>query len=116
MGQMLYGDKTAEYEVPRYVEAALTMLNCELERITELQPFSNSGDRFEDIDTFKVRAYDWNDDDPDPRPNFEWSDFKVWWYKYMGRGMSCNRVPTCQEAARMLDECMDALAKYEASR
>lgn len=111
----------AEYEVPDYVEAMLMSIRSELSRVLwninqrEIDPFGNTGEVFEDSPTFKVRAYDWGKaDGEDPmEPNFEWKDFKVMWYKYFGRGMSCNRDMKPHEAAKMLSECLEAITQYE---
>lgn len=46
-----------------------------------------------------VRSYDWGyeGEDEDMLPNFEFGDVKIWWYKYLGRGMETDRKRTHQE-------------------
>ena len=71
------------------IETALKLI--ELELIQQYKrynkhnfndPFENSGNVYSNS-TFTVRAYNWSGND---KPNFEYKDLKVYWYKYLGRG------------------------------
>ncbi len=62
---------------------------------------------------FMMNPYCWceQDDCPwciDKVPNFWYkpTDFKVWWYKYIGRSMEFNRKTTIPEAAEILSKCI----------
>jgi len=117
LGQALFGQPYKEFEVPLYVEAALTVIDQELDRImwNETQrrwssPFGNTGNYFKN-DTFHVIAYSWSDDE---QPyNFKWCDVEISWYKYIGRGMSMNIELSPERCATMLDECMKSLTERD---
>ena len=90
--------KSKEDKNQRYVgivTAVLGSINDELERCnwnknqTEISsPFYNTGQKYSN-DVFSVRSYYWGDDENKIRlPNFEYKDFKVYWYKHLGRGLT----------------------------
>lgn len=117
LGQAIWGHGAKSFEVPEIWEAALDMLNAEIERVwgNERQnsvsgPMCNSGERF-DCDIFSAHAYDWGDDD---QPwNFKWRDVRISWYKWAGRGMSANIALSPDLAAEMLTECLAAVRAAE---
>jgi hypothetical protein len=102
------------------LEAALFYIKSELDRLmwNKYQkqydnPFDNTGEDFKN-DVFEVKSYDWGFEyegkELDKTPhNFSWRDFKVYWYKYLGRGTKCNRSISNKEIAIMLDECLESL-------
>lgn len=54
----------------------------------------------------------WDEDTKEPQaPNFHYKplDFKVWWYKYIGRDMTFNRSISIPECAFMLTDCLHSL-------
>ncbi|NBO98557.1 MAG: hypothetical protein EBU90_00240 [Proteobacteria bacterium] len=63
---------------------------------------------------FSMRPYCWCESEDcrwcgeEGAPNFHHksSDFKVWWYKYIGRGMQYNKELTAIECAEILSECL----------
>ena len=65
-------------------------------------------------ETFMMHSYCWCDKTNCKRcaePNF-WhkpSGFKVWWYKWIGRGMEFNQKITPVEWRTILKECLDSL-------
>lgn len=73
-----------------------------------ISPFDNSGVNYHN-DTFTVRAYDWVGDNE--KPNFEYKNFKVWWYKYCGRGMyiKTSHPLTVDFFAKMIEDCTKAI-------
>lgn len=106
------------------IEAVMLSIENELDRvmwnITQEEydsPFQNTGNSFTELDTFKVRAYDWtwdyDESGGEPEPNFEWRDYKLWWYKRCGRGNYANRAISNDELNEMLKECLEALRLYE---
>ena len=106
-------------DVSLLVEAAIRTISEEAQRCywnknqQELpDPTRNTGEVFDLLETFKIRAFDWSEPD-EYLPNFEWRDFKVNWYKYLGRGMEANRDIEPAEISQMLDECMDAIRDWE---
>jgi len=53
----------------------------------------------------------WNEEEKGPQaPNFHYKplDFKVWWYKYIGRDMVFNRNLSISECASMLVDCLQS--------
>ena len=111
--------KIKRYEVPLIWEAALLYLQYELDRVMwniyqkEYEsPFSNTGNRFDALPEFIAEAYSWNDDYNQPF-NFKWRDIEIEWYKYLGRGMSSNKILTPETASTMIEECVQALQKME---
>ena len=72
-------------------------------------PFDNTGTEYKN-ETFIVRAYNWYDEDNE-KPNFEYKDLKVWWYKHLGRGdyMEKEKPLTLEFLLDMLKDCMVSL-------
>ena len=113
------------YDVPLIWQAALLLLDSELCRVMWNihqkeydSPFINSGNKFEELDAFKVRAYDWSwdmeDDGIEKLPwNFKWRDIEIFWYKHMHRGCECRIKLTAEMASEMLEECYEAIQVYE---
>ncbi len=119
LGQAAFGQPYKQYKCSNLLTAALHEIESELCRVQENinqydypSPFENTGNRFK-CGVFEVEAYLWNEDIPQPY-NFKWRDLEVSWYKYLGRGMSVNRIVKPNEISEMLDECMDCLLKIEA--
>lgn len=48
-----------------------------------------------------------------PAPNFHYKpwDFKVWWYKYIGRSMETNKELTSEQIKEMVLHCIESLKK-----
>ena len=113
------------YNVPLIWEAALSLLDYELCRVMWNihqkeydSPFVNTGNRFEELKEFKVRAYDWSweydDCERNKQPwNFKWRNVRIYWYKHMRRGIESNIELTADMASEMLEECYKAILKYE---
>lgn len=71
-----------------------------------------------DNDVFSMHRYCWCEQEDCPwcgdsedgigAPNFHFkpTGFKLWWYKYIGRGMEMNRQVSIEECSRMLAECI----------
>lgn len=73
-------------------------------------------------EVFSMHPFCWCENDSCPwcgeenRPNFHHkpSGFKVWWYKYIGRGMEMNRNVSGIECARILLDCLCSLGEGDA--
>jgi hypothetical protein len=118
LGQFCFGQPHQPYAADPYLEAALFMIENELDRVMGNihqekypSPFRNTGNRF-DCPTFSAHAYSWNEDEEQPW-NFRWRDVEISWYKRLGRGLSINRAIEPNEAAVMLRECLAALREIE---
>lgn len=117
LGQALFGQPYKEHAVSDFVEAVLSMIGHELERVMGNEgvrnwqcPFSNTGAEFV-CPAFEVHAYSWGDDD---QPfNFKWGDVEISWYKYLGRGMSANQEINPDRASQMLNECLAYLRERD---
>ncbi len=126
IGQMLFGRPTSEYEVPDFAEACFNHARRELGRHWnnvyasepneqgEYAEFAERGFYPPDHQPFGVtyRAYNWDEDAPD-EPNFAWDGLEIRWYKYPGRGMSCNVDWTPQQWADWLNKFMRYFAKLD---
>ena len=117
LGQAAFGQPFKQFKVSCDLESAMlaieTRLMLKMERIDKNfeSPFRNTGSSFY-CDTFSVEAYSWDEELEQPW-NFKWRDLEVSWYKYFGRGMSANRKMSTKEITEMLDECYDAIRRYE---
>lgn len=70
-------------------------------------PFRNTGEIYSN-DIFTVRAYNWNGN---YEPNFEYKNLKVYWYKWLGRGVEfeCDTEIDIKFLAHMLNDCRNSL-------
>lgn len=120
LGQASFGQPWQSYDVPEFVQALLSSLRDELDRIMwnaepnapmrYPNPFNNTGGSFRNA-TFEVEAYSWSDEE---QPyNFKWRDIKISWYKYLGRGMSTNTEFTPDLAIEMYNDCWQSLQRLE---
>lgn len=109
LGQAVFGQPWQPLECPHHLLMALECLSGLWYELTDNEsPFSNSGAVFE-CPTFRVEAYSWSDEE---QPfNFAWRDLRISWYKYLGRGTTCNRKVSAKEAVELVSECSSALLK-----
>ena len=114
LGQMVFGQPTQSFVLPSIAAAALQAIQNELSRVMwnrhqeELpDPFGNTGASYKN-DTFEVQAYSWDESKAQPY-NFKWKDVRISWYKYLGRGMSCNIELTPDMCSDMLEDCLRSL-------
>ncbi len=108
LGQALFGQPSQEMKCDQLTEAALVVLSALLQARDQdaYTPFDNSGSELRTT-RFHVESYSWGDD---PQPyNFAWRDLRVSWYKYLGRGMSCNRNLRPGEVSEMVREFQEDL-------
>lgn len=104
---------------PDFIEAGLLYLASEIQRVEENihqqeyePPIYNNGGFYE-TDVFKMRAYYWGEDKALDLPNFEVEDFKINWYKNMGRGMTMNRSIDANEFFNLIDKCLASVREKE---
>lgn len=103
----------------KLIEAIMDKIEYEMSRLywnnnqeRMNSPFQNTGEVYQN-DTFTVRAYYWGDDEYVSKlPNFEYKNFKCWWYKHSHRGLYWSYydddIPT-SFLTTMLDECYKSL-------
>jgi len=118
LGHMMFGQDWQEHDASPMLDAALDAIRAELDRVmwninqrVYDSPFGNTGNSFE-CPAFKIEAYSWNEDYDQPF-NFKWKDVEINWYKYLGRDTSVNQVMSNDKIAEMLNECLEAIRKYE---
>jgi hypothetical protein len=95
MGQMCFGNKWEDYEIPEYANALLQHLIEEMKRVY----WNNKQELFNECQYTKInkvvyRPYYWGEDSrAKQKPNFYilGDKVQVFWYKHPGRGMSVNR-------------------------
>ena len=102
------------------VQAVLNRIRNEMDRLywnknqREMNsPFDNTGASYENP-VFSVRAFSWSDDEEESRkPNFQYGDFTVNWYKHVGRGtcVTSKTEITAEFLAKMLEDCFEAMRK-----
>lgn len=108
LGQALFGQPWQEYEAPGWLQRIVLGIGGVLEGlgICDYNPTGNYGEQY-DNDVFYIESYSW-DDDPQAC-NFAWRDFKMSWYKWIGRGTTVNRVMEKDEARTMMLECLESI-------
>lgn len=107
------------FECPRYMTALLKDLDSEIARQywNETQkewesPLANTGNEFIN-DTFELKAYDWDDEED---YNFRYKDYRIAWYKHIGRNCVSNKKITPEIAVEIYKECFQSLQKAEEKR
>lgn len=71
---------------------------------------------------FEIRPYSWADCTCKAhakkgsckacRPNFKCGDFELRWYKYIGRGMDCNKRLSRKKMRRMFEKCRRSISPW----
>ncbi len=113
LGQLAFGQPNKEYKASHLLIAVLASIRDELLRCEynvgqlSFDPFGNTGSKFKN-DVFEVEAYSWDKDYEQPY-NFKYKNIEVSWYKWLGRGMSVNRVLTYEDLNNMLEDCLKSL-------
>ena len=117
LGQAVFGQPPQEYDCPEWIEALLWYIDKELDRVMwnvnqeeYASPFANTGNSYKN-DTFEVHAYSW--DDEEQPYNFKYEDIEISWYKYLGRGMSINKITSEGRMIRMLEDCLESIRKED---
>jgi hypothetical protein len=118
LGQSLFGAPTGEYDLPEYAEALFFGIWREIVRV-----FCNKNQRDMDsrgaddpgVPGITVRPYWWGDEDaPEASlPNFAFGEAQIRWYKYPGRGMSCNVTWTPDQWVAWFDAAIAAIRAFE---
>lgn len=82
-----------------------------------MSPFQNTGNEYSN-DTFTVRAHYWGDDeDRINLPNFEYKNFKCYWYKHSMRSLCWyynnirDVIPPLEFLNAMLNDCFDSMER-----
>ena len=119
LGQIVSNHTVESYDCPDFIQAGLRFLSGAIEvgewnrtQKTFDSPMDNTGNRYR-CGTFDARAYCWDEtsDDAD-LPNFHYKGprhepLEIYWYKYIGRGMSMSRDVDANEFFEIIEECVD---------
>lgn len=116
LGHMLFGPEPGAVEMSNYAEAAFWFIHHEIKRIYWNKNQKEWDGRVEDPELPGItwNAYDW--DGASDAPNFAFDEVKVWWYKYPGRGMTCNVDWDANQWAAWMDKCLAAVRKADRAR
>lgn len=115
-GHVPWGCPSGEYDVPEYVNALVCGLLSELSRVY----WNRTQTRYElghatGVPGLDVRSYWCGDEESSEAslPNLAFGNVEIRWYKYPGRGMSCNREMTPAQWVTWFDACMLAIRATE---
>lgn len=93
LGQALFGKPFNYFEFPDNAEDILRAVLQDICRALYKAglPYNLEEEMYDSlpIDGIEYRNYCWDEDSPSP-PNFSFDGVEISWYKYIGRGMSCN--------------------------
>ena len=134
LGQMVSSKAFGEYECPQFFITLLGAISDEIDRITSnkngrgINPANNEASEYIN-GTFEMRSYYWGECSrhetfdisceicqKEEAPNFKYKDLEVRWYKYLGRGTSCNKIINAQEGVDIFTDCMKSLETEEIVR
>ena len=111
-GQMLYGNPSGEFAMPDYAEALVIALLNDIGRVySNVYQASWNWIDEPNIPGIEFHPYWWGDEE-DPGallPNFAFEGVEIRWYKYAGRGMSCNRELTPDKWASWFSRCLEII-------
>lgn len=121
LGQLCFGNRFASYDAPDFVTAGFMLLENEIQRVefnrrqkTFESPLSSGAFNLTEMiyknKVFQIHAYYWGENRRlKARPNFKCGKFEVFWYKYMGRGMTMNQNVDANQFFRIIEKCMKYL-------
>lgn len=120
LGHCCFGCPTGECELPDFAEALFWHLWREIGRVywNRTQTEFPDGGTDPGIPGIVIRPYWWGDEDaPEAAsPNFAAKGVELRWYKYPGRGMSCNVECTPARWVSWFDACLSDIRGTEAGR
>jgi hypothetical protein len=94
IGQICFGNKTGDYGTEEWQDAMIEYLLNEIERVywnKEQKEWERGFDP--ELKGLVFRPYWWGDEDAEgaslPNLKFDFSKQAIYWYKYPGRGQSC---------------------------
>jgi len=117
LGQFLNGQPWQHLDCPDYLDRAIRVMADLWDAYRDdPNPFSNTGAHVKN-NIFTIHAYDWSDMDENPENfqkfNLAWSDVRISWYKYAGRGMSVNQPMSMFEVRLMIAEFLGSIGDFK---
>jgi hypothetical protein len=115
LGQIMFGNPVGEYECPEYVEALLSHIFEEIDRVYwNIHQETWEEESTPGIPGIKVRPYCWDEDSKEAsKPNFKFESVEIRWYKHRGRGMTVNVNKSYKQWIDWFDRCLKVIRKYE---
>ena len=94
-----------EVDVDRYMEVFLNSCEQVSDPVDRKKERARRGMKIE-----TDRLCRWHEDPVDPLPNFHHkpSDLKIWWYKWIGRGIELKN-PNSVDVEKVLSDCLGSL-------
>ena len=117
LGQMIFGNPVGAYECTDFVEALVSALFDEIERVY-WNKNQQEWDKDEDpnFPGIEYHSYYWGDDDKEAvKPNFKFKDIEVRWYKHPFRYATVNVSMTEKEWKKWFDQCMKVIRNEDTS-
>lgn len=115
LGQLAFGNPVSEYKCPEFVDALLSYIFEEIERVY-WNKNQKSWDQLGDpgIPGIKYREYYWGTNKKEAiKPNFEYDKIEVRWYKHSQRGTTLNVSMTEKQWVKWFDNCLDVIRKQD---
>ena len=116
LGQIAYGCPPGDYAVPNYADALVRELLNQIGRVF-WNVHQQQWDEYDDpeIPGLTYHHYWWGDEEaPEAaQPNFAFDGVEIRWYKYPGRGMSCNKQLTAAEWCAWFQKCLGVIMKQD---
>ena len=109
LGQLVFGGPYGMFEMSEYAITMFKFLLWEIERVVSNRDRCVHWNRIEDpkIPGIEWHPYSSNEDSPNyGKPNFKFGEVEIQWYKYPGRGMSCNVDWSPNQWAEWFDKCL----------
>ena len=117
LGQALFGNPTGDYDLPEYAGAMWFVIWSEIARVYSnrtQQPFNIKYGTNPEIPGIEVRAYYWGADPIEAtKPNFTLEGVEIRWYKYVGRGMTCNVQWTPDQWVTWFTKCLELIRAHD---
>lgn len=106
IGQAVLGNEWGEYELPTHADLMWSGVMEEIYRVYWNRNQEQWDGRYDpEIPGVTWRAYCWDDESPEAdKPNLEFKDVHICWYKYPGRGMSVNKEMSAEEWCQWMSD------------
>ena len=113
LGQIAFDANAAQYDMPEAAQALYQGISEEADRIWWNEHQETRPEHAGEMGSIFWRCYDWASEPMNPNPNFVTPSLNIWWYKYPGRGMTCDKELNPDEWFAWFYETLAALKKIE---
>jgi hypothetical protein len=110
LGQMSFGNQWGDYQIPEDLhDMVCNGITNLVMKAGGNQSTSNYAIEFKN-DVFEMHPYYWGTELKEQgKPNFKCGNLEIRWYKFIGRGMSCNKKLTMEEFEKTMAKCLGSL-------